>query len=128
MPFTHATRVQIPSGSFNQVIRIEREALSGEPPSAVEAEMRRDAAGQDRDVVSPFEDADDPPLGVRLGDVRRSPWSVDEVLDFESEVAHGILRVGVESRADQDKLGLELIRQRLQSRTKRGEVSSLGVP
>ena len=76
---------------------------------------RRDRARQDRHVVAPFEHAHDPALGVSFGDRDDLPGQDLEVLDFQAQVAHRVLGVGVEARADQDQLRPDAVGQLLES-------------
>ena len=69
--------------------------------------MRRDRAGQDGNVVSPFEHAHDPAPGMSFGDGDDLPREDLEILDFQAQVAHRVFGVGVEARADQNRAPAE---------------------
>ena len=112
MPFTHATRVQIPSGSLEHfsAMRVDR-ALDSSRLGAQGVQMRRDAGGENGNVVASLQDAENSSLGMRLGnldDLRRQGL---EVFDLETQVADGVFGVGVEARADQNELGFDAVGQ-----------------
>ena len=84
--------------------------------------MLGDTAGEDRHVVSPFQDADDSPLGVRLGHVHDGACQFDEILHVEAQAPDGVLRVCVETCADEDQFGAASIGQGLQASTEGGVI------
>src|SRR5437868_5291309 len=60
-------------------------------------------------VVAAFQTADEPPLGVSPGDLQDALRERDEILDLQAERADRIPGVGVETGADQNELGFDLV-------------------
>ena len=89
-------------------------------------QVRHHAGGEDRHVVPALENADDSPLSMGLGHPDDLLGDGLEVLDFEAEIADGVLGMGVEPGADQDELGLDLVCQGMESGAKGGMVLGLG--
>ena len=75
--------------------------------------MSRDAGGEDRNVVSSLENAENSPLGMSFGHLDNLLGQGLEVFDLESQVADGVFGMGVEPRADQNELGFDAVGQGL---------------
>ena len=84
--------------------------------------MSGDRTGENWHVVSPFEDADYPPLGVRLRDGGDFPRQDLEVLDLQTKIANRVFRVCIEARADQDEFWPQAIGELLETLSKCGVV------
>ena len=91
-------------------------------------QMDHDAAGQDRDVVAPFEHADDSPLGVGLGDGDDLRGQVSK-----SSISSPRSPTGSSAWASNPALirtssGRTSVGQRLEARAERGVISLAEVP
>ncbi len=84
--------------------------------------MGGNAASQDRQVVSAFHHADDPPSGMGLGHVQDVPSHRLEVLDLQPEVADRVLGVRVEPGRDDHQLGPDPVGDLVEIRAKRRQV------
>src|SRR4051794_21655468 len=111
MPFTHATRVQIPSGSLEHFSVAVSRASDPSRLGAQGMEMCHDASGENRNVVSALENAENPPLGMSFRYLDDLCGQGLEVFNLETQVADGVFDMGIEPRADQNKLGLDAIGQ-----------------
>ncbi len=81
-------------------------------------EMCDDGTCQNRHVVSPFENADDPSLRMRLRDGDYLSRQDVKIFDLQSQVTHRIFSVSVEARADHNEFWPEAVRQIGKTRTK----------
>src|SRR3974390_2547327 len=81
--------------------------------------MRLNAAGEDRYVVAPFQNTDDPTPRVGRGHFDDGPRQIFEVLGLQTQVANRVLGVGIEARADQHQLGPQLVGEAFEASAER---------
>src|SRR2546425_1045638 len=72
-------------------------------------QMRLRTRRQRLQMVTAFKAAHQPPLRMRVGHGEQRPREVGIVLRFQAQRADGIEPMGVEARAEQHELGLDLV-------------------
>src|SRR5262245_17386179 len=84
--------------------------------------MSSDAAGQDRNVVSPFENADDPAMAVGVRHCDNLFRQGLEILDIKAEVADWVFGMRIEARAHKHELGASAFSQSFEAGAKCGVI------
>ena len=74
--------------------------------------MDADGGGKGLQVIASFQNRDNPPAAVKLGELHQPKGDPGEILLGERQAAEGIAVVGIEARRDDDEIGREDIEGR----------------